>query len=121
VRAIEWVFPQGLVAGIDPNNVGFGVGRIAAWAGAGLFLGAVGAAPSTSARLWTVGPGPVRLAGAWAVAGAVGHLLFWTLDPTSYAPGVRFALSGLAEGAVGGALTLWYLGQPRSTPLFSPD
>lgn len=107
---MDWAVRSELLAGLDANDPAYAVGRIAAWAGAGLLVGVMAQAVPSPSRWPTAGMASL----AWVVAGCAGHGLFWALDPSLFTPGERFAVSGLCEGAIGGGTTLWLLGRART-------
>ena len=109
-RFIERTVRLELLDGTDPNSPAFAIAR----AGGGLVVGVMlrEAGPARSAGSWST---VAAVALAWAVAGGVGHALFWALNPSHYAPGIRFAFSGAVEGAIGGGVTLWQLTHVRRT------
>jgi hypothetical protein len=99
---VGWAFRQEVLAGTDPSSLTFGIGRGAAWAAGGLLMARI-----VRREGWRDGwAAAAVVALGWAAAGGIGHALFWVLSPARFAPGVRFAISGLVEGAIGGAFAL---------------
>ena len=102
---IEWAFVTERSAIAEPNSVAYAVARVTGWAASGLLMGSV-LGRAGSGRDWFL---VAAVALGWVTAGSVGHALFWGLAPSVHSAGLRFAISGTAEGAIGGAVTLWQL------------